>query len=108
MPRSDELFEWRERIGTQLMFRMTCTHDGEAFGNGAVCVTCFTNTQRIGALIEDEVATARADGLRLGIEYVESFQSDYASAGHVLNADGALHALRAALSSLTSATEATR
>jgi hypothetical protein len=50
-----EMNEWRDRIGTRVMHAMTCTHEGDDFGGGAVCATCFTNTQRIGAIIEAEV-----------------------------------------------------
>lgn len=55
--------------------------------------------------VEQVVNAAKADGVRLGIEYVESFQADYANGGHALSADGALHALNAALSSLPSAVQ---
>jgi hypothetical protein len=51
-----DLAEWRERIGVEVMLATTCTHVGEHFGDGAVCVTCFANTQRIGSIIEAEMA----------------------------------------------------
>jgi hypothetical protein len=61
-PTSDEdtLAEWRERIGVRLMNAMKCYHEDAYFGDGAVCDTCFDNTQRIGALIEAEAEGVRA------------------------------------------------
>jgi hypothetical protein len=58
----DRLAEWREYVGQQVMFAMTCTHDGDEFGQRAVCVTCFANTQRIGALVERLAALAWDQG----------------------------------------------
>ena len=54
----DALFDWRESIGQRLMHAMTCTHEGESFGPRAVCVTCFDNVQRIGAIVQAEAANA--------------------------------------------------
>jgi hypothetical protein len=54
----DWLFEWREQLGIEVMYSMTCTHEGDDFGPRAVCVTCFDNTQRIGALVQHIAATA--------------------------------------------------
>lgn len=54
----DAQIEWRERIGVRLMHAMTCTHDGDDFGPRAVCVTCFDNAQRVGAIVEAEAALA--------------------------------------------------
>jgi hypothetical protein len=56
---SDDLSEWREHIGVQIMHATKCTHEGADFGDRGVCVTCFDNTQRLGALIEREVAAVR-------------------------------------------------
>lgn len=39
--------EWREQIGMAAMLATTCTHDGNEFGPGAVCETCFGNVQSI-------------------------------------------------------------
>lgn len=49
---SDEHYEWHEQVGRAVMFAMRCTHDGDDFGDKAVCVTCFESTQAIGALVE--------------------------------------------------------
>lgn len=54
----DALVEWRENIGVRLMFAMTCTHKGDDFGPRAVCVTCFDNVQRVGAIVQAEAARA--------------------------------------------------
>ena len=62
-PDYDAHFERHELIGRQVMYAMTCTHYGsDAFGPGAVCETCFDNTQRIGALIERYAAQAWGQG----------------------------------------------
>lgn len=59
----EALMEWREYIGQQVMFAMTCTHHGsDDFGDKAVCVTCFDNTQKLGVLIEAAAANAWAQG----------------------------------------------
>lgn len=56
---SFDITEWREQLGIEVMHAMTCTHHGtDDFGMRAVCVTCFDNTQRIGALIEHLAAAA--------------------------------------------------
>lgn len=52
------IWDWRERVGETLLTGLTCSHDGEAFGDRAVCQTCFENVQRIGALMESEAARA--------------------------------------------------
>ena len=59
-PTYDEELEWHEHIGIEVMHAMTCTHEGEDFGSKAVCVTCFANTQRIGAIVKRERDAARA------------------------------------------------
>lgn len=58
----DRIFEWRESVGIAVMHAMTCTHKGDEFGPRAVCVTCFENTQQIGALIERYAARAWEQG----------------------------------------------
>ena len=59
----EALMEWRENTGVRIMHAMTCTHHGsDDFGDKAVCVTCFANTQSIGALIERECAKAWDQG----------------------------------------------
>lgn len=58
----DWIIEWREQVGIKVMFAMTCTHEGDDFGPKAVCVTCFDNTQRIGALIQRLAASAWTQG----------------------------------------------
>ncbi len=60
----ERLGEWREEVGIRVMRAMTCTHDGDEFGSKAVCVTCFANTQRIGALMEHVAAVAWEQGRR--------------------------------------------
>ena len=50
--RSDEHYEWHERVGRAVMFAMRCTHEGDDFGGKSVCATCFENAQAIGALVE--------------------------------------------------------
>jgi hypothetical protein len=50
--------EWREHIGIRVMYAMRCAHTGDNFGPRAVCETCFESTQKIGALIENEVRAA--------------------------------------------------
>jgi hypothetical protein len=54
----DWIIEWREQLGIRLMFVTRCTHEGADFGPGAVCVTCFDNTQHIGVLVEHLAAAA--------------------------------------------------
>lgn len=61
---SDEMYEWRDRVGERVMLAMTCTHEGDDFGPRAVCVTCFANTQSIGRLIEHYAAQAWEQGRR--------------------------------------------
>jgi hypothetical protein len=61
-PEAEALMEWREQIGVRVMYAMTCTHKGDDFGDRAVCVTCFANTQSIGALIEHHAAVAWGQG----------------------------------------------
>jgi len=51
-----EWTEWREQIGRRVFLAMTCTHDFD----GVVCETCWDNTQRVCALIEQERAEAIA------------------------------------------------
>lgn len=60
------LSEWRERIGERVMNAMACTHEGDDFGPGAVCRTCFANAQSIGALIESEVCDWSTHALATG------------------------------------------
>lgn len=61
--RRDALIEWREQTGVDLMFAMKCTHYGtDAFGDNAVCVTCFDNVQRIGQIVQDQAALAWEQG----------------------------------------------
>jgi hypothetical protein len=50
--------EWRESLGQKLMSSMNCTHEGDDFGPRSVCVTCFANVQRVGAIVEAEAAKA--------------------------------------------------
>lgn len=56
--RIDALIEWREQVGVRLMHAMKCTHEGGDFGSRAVCVTCFDNVQRVGAVLQSETAWA--------------------------------------------------
>jgi hypothetical protein len=63
MTHTEALLEWRENIGVRLMGEMTCTHHGsDDFGPGAVCVTCFDNVQRIGAVVQSQAAWAWDQG----------------------------------------------
>lgn len=65
---TDLVAAWRENIGQRLMLQMTCNHGTDYFGSGAVCKTCWTNTQRIGRLIEHEIAKAKAEAWREGAQ----------------------------------------
>ena len=59
---TDALIEWRENIGVRIMLAMVCKHDGDDFGPRAVCATCFDNTQRVGAIVQDVAAHAWDQG----------------------------------------------
>jgi len=59
---TDALIEWRENIGVRIMLAMVCKHDGDDFGPRAVCTTCFDNTQRVGAIVQDMAAHAWDQG----------------------------------------------
>ena len=61
---TDALIEWRENIGVRIMLAMVCTHDGDDFGPRAVCVTCFENAQRVGAIVQAAAANGWDQGRR--------------------------------------------
>jgi hypothetical protein len=61
-PATDALIEWREQVGVKLMLTMPCGHQGEDFGDGAFCGTCFDAVQQIGAVIEAQAAHAWDQG----------------------------------------------
>lgn len=71
----------REDLGQRLMLTMTCNHGSDYFGSGAVCETCFANTQRIGRIIEHIVAAredkARAEGAAQVQASVEALAGDW-------------------------------
>lgn len=59
----DQQIEWRDQVGMRLMCAMKCTHHGsDDFGAKAVCVTCFDNVQRVGAIVERVAANAWEQG----------------------------------------------
>jgi hypothetical protein len=61
---NDEHYEWHDEVGRAVMFATRCAHEGDDFGDKAVCATCFNNAQTIGAVIERFAYRAFEQGRR--------------------------------------------
>lgn len=72
VPLTDEeiaLIDWREHIGVTVFHAIgaDCHHDGEDFGDGAVCAKCWDATQRVCRAVEADrraIPAAREQALR--------------------------------------------